>query len=212
MGGQTGLISLEVLDEAGVLQLQLADGLESLGIPGGVKDVIEALLEDGALLQRPAGVLLMAEHDVLQNGLGHAHELRDLSIKLGAFVRQRHALAGLGVGGADYTIEGLEGHVGLLLGDLHTSNDDHGVAGTVGKAQFDVGLDGSLIHTLGIMDKGLAGLVARGQTTGDGILERLDDGRLAAAASLWNINNRLVQAWLGMHGVCPHTCISKATK
>ena len=65
VGGQTGLVGLEVLDSAGVLQFQLTDGLESLGVSGGVEDVIESLLEDGTLLQGPAGVLLMAEHDVL---------------------------------------------------------------------------------------------------------------------------------------------------
>ena len=106
-----------------------------------------------------------------------------MPVDFGTFVRQRHALTGLGIGGADDTIEGLEGHVGLLLGDLHTPNDHHGIAGTVGEAKFDAGLDGGLIHAPGIMDKGLARLVARGQTTGDGILERLDDGRFAAAVS-----------------------------
>ena len=97
-------------------------------------------------------------------------------------MRQRHALAGLGVGGADDAVQSLEGQGGLLLRDFHTPNDDHGIAGAVGEAELNVGLDGGLVHALGIVDEGLAGLVARGQTAGDGILERFDNGRLAAAA------------------------------
>lgn len=69
------------LDSGGVLLLGLLDGVERLGVPGGLEDVVELLLHHRPLLQRPAGVLLVAEHHVLQDRLRHAQPQRDLWIR-----------------------------------------------------------------------------------------------------------------------------------
>jgi len=58
--------------EGSVLGLGLPNRVEGLGVAGGVENLIESLLKDGALLERPRGVFLVTEDDVLEDGLRRA--------------------------------------------------------------------------------------------------------------------------------------------
>lgn len=53
-----------------------------------LKDVVKLLLERGRLAEGPVALLLVAEDDVLENGLGHAELRGDLFVDVGALGRQ----------------------------------------------------------------------------------------------------------------------------
>mmetsp|Transcript_1481 Transcript_1481/g.3549 ORF Transcript_1481/g.3549 Transcript_1481/m.3549 type:complete len:403 (-) Transcript_1481:611-1819(-) len=71
------LVHLPSPDRARLLDLELPDGIEGLGVARGGKDGVELVLENFGLRQHPVGLLLVAEYDVLQHSFGHAHQLRD---------------------------------------------------------------------------------------------------------------------------------------
>mmetsp|Transcript_14580 Transcript_14580/g.27415 ORF Transcript_14580/g.27415 Transcript_14580/m.27415 type:complete len:117 (-) Transcript_14580:1833-2183(-) len=79
------------------------------------------------------------------------------------------------------SIQSLEGHGGLFLSQFHGSHHHHGLARTIGKAQLHLSLDGRGSHMFGIVDKGLAGFITRGEGASDGEFECLNDGGFATA-------------------------------
>jgi len=55
--------------------------------PGGLKDLIELFLERSRFTERPVGLLLMAEDDVVEDSLRDSEQSRDLRVDLAALGR-----------------------------------------------------------------------------------------------------------------------------
>lgn len=53
--------------EVGALCVRLVPPVVQVYLPAGLEDVIKLLLERAAVLQRPAALLLMAEHHAVQD-------------------------------------------------------------------------------------------------------------------------------------------------
>ena len=94
---------------------------------------------------------------------------------------QADSLSRDGILRSNDSVQGLEAGGGFLLGDFHAAYDDHALIAPVVESELHGGLDAALPQALGIMDEALSALVARGQTSRDGVFEGLDDGGLAAA-------------------------------
>lgn len=183
---QTLEFGLQVLGQRRVRLPFRLYGLQRLRIPSAVEDVVESFLELRPLAQRPRTVLLVTEHDMLQNWLRNAQVDGYALVELGAFVRQRDAFARLPVDGAYGPIQRLEGGFGLGLGDFHGSHDHHGRSLGVIESQLNVGLDVALADRSGVVDEALSRLHSRGQRSGDDVLEGFDDCGLSASVGADN--------------------------
>jgi hypothetical protein len=57
-----------------------------LGLPLGLKQLIEHALKETRFRKRPKRLILVAENNVLEDGLGNTQQHRDLLLNLGAMV------------------------------------------------------------------------------------------------------------------------------
>jgi len=127
----------------------------------------------------------MTKQYIIQNRLGHTHELRHLLVELGTLVRERHALSRGRIHGPNDTVQLFEGRRRFLLRQFHAPHHHHALVGLTRKAEFDGCLDGSLTNAAGVVDKGLARAGARGQSTGNGVFQTFDNGGF-----WWGVRNK----------------------
>ena len=109
----------------------------------------------------------MAKDNVFQDRLGNPQQQGNLSIELGAFVAHRHPMA-VSIARPQGTIQLFEGQFRLGRRDLHRSDDDHGLPRSICETQLEIRFDYRQTNTSGIVHKGLAGGLPRGQRTAHG--------------------------------------------
>jgi hypothetical protein len=117
----------------------------------------------------------MTKDDMFQNGFGDSQQERNFSIQFTTFVTERLSIAFL-IDCPQYTIQLLEGHGGFLLLNFHGSYHDHGISGSIGKTELNVGLDDRLTNATRVMNEGLARFVSWWHGTTDGEFETFNNG------------------------------------
>ena len=88
-GGLVGLqefaLNFFLLDKLLLLEANLAQHVQRFYVFGGGKNLVKPRLEHFAFAERPVGVLLVTEYDVLKHRLGHAERVYDLGVRVYAF-------------------------------------------------------------------------------------------------------------------------------
>ena len=88
-----------LLDALAVLLEDFVEVLQGFCILGGGEDIVELLLQESTLTQRPVRVLLVDKDDVVENSGGDTHQGGDQTIHLGALVGEGLRLVAVGTTG-----------------------------------------------------------------------------------------------------------------
>lgn len=118
----------------------------------------------------------MNEYNIFENGLGDAHEGRNLFIHVSASIAEANFLASVRINSLKHTFDSLVFHLGGLLCELKGPYADHVFTGGRFETELNLTLCFGFPRNLWVVDEAVARPSVRWQLAGAGKLQALNDG------------------------------------